>query len=125
MLMVDGISKCDQERIECTAHIQPDNPLLLDGLFPAIGGLELLAQASGILLATREGHDGAAKPGAIALIKTFQACEEAVPIGTCVNIEANFHGVNATAAIFRGKVTMQQKTLFSGTLMITLLAEAS
>jgi predicted hotdog family 3-hydroxylacyl-ACP dehydratase len=123
MLMVNEIIECNQERIECTALIQPDNPLLVEGLFPTIGGIELLAQASGILLATREGHDKAARPGAIGQIKTFQAYEASVAVGSCLNIEATFYAGNAAAAIFTGKVTMQQKTIFSGTLMIALLAE--
>ena len=125
MLMITQVIACDQAQIHCTARIQRDNPLLVDGLFPALGGIELVAQAAGILFATREATDGEARPGAIAQIKVFRASKQAVPVGSLVDIQANFSGGNAEVAMFRGEVTMQQEILFTGTLMITRLPEAA
>lgn len=123
MLMITQVIACDQEQIHCTARIQRENPLLVHGLFPALGGIELVAQAAGLLLATREATDGEAGPGAIAQIKTFQASEQAVPVGSLLDIQADFSGGNAAVAMFQGQVAMQQDILFIGTLMITLLPE--
>jgi len=124
MLMISEVVYCDQDRAHCRALIQPDNPLLFDSLFPGVGGIELLAQASGILLAIRLGGEGAGRPGVIAQIKSFETSTGSVPVGAGLDIHTNFRGGNEMVAMFDGQVMWQQEPLFEGSLMITLLPEA-
>mgnify|MGYP001823953686 CR=1 FL=1 len=124
MLMISEVVSWDHERAHFRVVIQADNPLLTDSLFPAVGGIELLAQASGILLAVREGGGGTGRPGAIAQIKSYEVGTGAVPVGDSLDIHANVRGGNEMAAMFDGQVIWQQELLFEGSLMITLLREA-
>jgi predicted hotdog family 3-hydroxylacyl-ACP dehydratase len=125
MLMIGQVLACSAEQVRCTARIEADNPLLVDQLFPAFGGIELLAQASGILLAKREAMMGQVRPGAIAQIKRFSAGEQDIPVGSLLEIEANYSGGNATVGLFSGRVMFDRQPVLTGSLMIAMLPEAS
>lgn len=125
MLMIDQVHACDSEWVRCSGRIEPDNPLLQDGLFPSYSAVELLAQACGILLGVRGGVIGQPRPGAIAQIKQFKASDRAVPVGSLLEIEANYNGGNASVALFDGQVMLEQQLLLKATLMIALLPEVS
>ena len=71
MLMLTATLAQDSDSVHCTSVIAAHNPLLRDGLFPATGGVELLAQAAGTLLGSRA-PGNATRPGAIVQVKSFR-----------------------------------------------------
>ena len=120
MRMLGHLLALDADRIHCNAIIAADNPLLRDGRFPAIGGLELLAQAAGALFGSRSAEK-AAQPGAIVRVKRFSLQPISVAVGTELHIHASFRGASADAALFDGQVLLAEQCLFSGSLMIAIL----
>ena len=123
MLMIARVLECDREQVRCTSCIEADNPLLVNGLFPSYGTIELLAQAAGILLGVREGLEGHTRPGAIAQIKRFSTTGQDISVGSQLEIEANYSGGNATVAMFTGRVILEHQSLLNASLMIALLPE--
>jgi predicted hotdog family 3-hydroxylacyl-ACP dehydratase len=120
MLMLTAMLTRESDHVHCTSVIEEHNPLLRDGLFPASGALELLAQAAGILLGTRL-PDKAARPGAIVQVKSFQLEPLRIPVGTELHIHARYQAGTVEAAMFDGEVTIKDQPLFAGSLMIALL----
>jgi predicted hotdog family 3-hydroxylacyl-ACP dehydratase len=53
MLMLTTMLEQDADSVHCSSVIAATNPLLSDGLFPVMGGVELLAQAAGTLFGAR------------------------------------------------------------------------
>lgn len=120
MLMLTSLLSHDDDSVHCTSTLRADNPLLQDGLFPVTSGVELLAQAGGILLGTRA-RDAAHQPGAIVQIKSFQVDALRIPVGAKIHIHAHYQAGSAEAALFDGKVIYNNQPFFTGTLMIALL----
>lgn len=120
MLMLTTILTQDTESVHCSSVIDAHNPLLHDGLFPATGGVELLAQAAGTLLGVRA-PGNAARPGAIVQVKSFQVEELDIPVGAELHIYARYQAGTAEAALFEGEVKLGEQRFFTGTLMIALL----
>ena len=120
MLMLTAILAQDKDGVHCTSVIDAHNPLLRDGLFPAFGGVELLAQAAGTLLGARA-PDNAVRPGAIVQVKSFRVEQVDIPVGAELHIHAHYQAGTAEAALFEGEVTFGGQCFFTGTLMIALL----
>lgn len=124
MLMLTTVLAQDTDDVHCASVIDAHNPLLCDGLFPVTGGVELLAQAAGILLAART-PGNAARPGAIVQVKSFHLEQVPIPVGAELHIHAHYQAGSADAALFEGEVTFDDRCFFTGTLMITLLFGAT
>jgi predicted hotdog family 3-hydroxylacyl-ACP dehydratase len=124
MLMLTTILAQDTKSVHCSSVIDAHNPLLHDGLFPATGGVELLAQAAGTLLGARA-PGNATRPGAIVQVKYFQVDPLDIPVGTELHIHARYQAGTAEAALFEGEVFSGEQLFFTGTFMIALLPEAS
>lgn len=122
MLMLSEVLQHDNEQIHCTSQIERNNPLLSKGNFPCTGGLELLAQASGVLFGIKH-SESEVRPGAIVQIKSFQVSDTPIPIGSELQIHAQFLGGSAEAALFEGHVLLEECQIFQGSLMIALLPE--
>jgi len=114
MLMLTTLLAQDTDSVHCISVIDAYNPLLRDGLFPATGGVELLAQAAGTLLGART-PDKTTRPGAIVQVKSFQVEQ------LDMHIHARYQAGTAEAALFEGEVTFGEQCFFTGTLMIALL----
>jgi predicted hotdog family 3-hydroxylacyl-ACP dehydratase len=120
MLMLTTILAQDIDAVHCTSVIAASNPLLRDGLFPATGGVELLAQAAGTLLGARA-PGNTVRPGAIVQIKSFRVEQLVIPVGAELHIHARYQAGTEEAALFEGEVTFDGQCFFTGTLMIALL----
>jgi len=120
MLMLTTMLEQDTDSVHCSSVIDAHNPLLHDGLFPVMGGVELLAQAAGTLLGARA-PGNAARPGAIVQIKSFQLEPLDIPVGTELHIHARYQAGTAEAALFEGEVLSGERCFFTGTLMIAFL----
>jgi predicted hotdog family 3-hydroxylacyl-ACP dehydratase len=120
MLMLTAILAQDKDSVHCTSVIDAHNPLLRDGLFPAAGGIELLAQAAGTLLGARA-PGNAARPGAIVQVKSFRVEQVDIPAGAELHIHARYQAGTAEAALFEGEVTFDEQCFFTGTMMIAIL----
>jgi predicted hotdog family 3-hydroxylacyl-ACP dehydratase len=108
--------------IHCTSTIDSNNPLLSNGLFPVLGGIELLAQASGVLFGNQS-PDNAARPGAIIQVKSFQTKNADIPIGSVLNIHARYTAGSVDAALCEGEVYVNEQRFFQGILIIAVLPE--
>jgi predicted hotdog family 3-hydroxylacyl-ACP dehydratase len=124
MLMLTRMLEQDSDSVHCTSVIDAHNPLLSDGLFPIIGGVELLAQAAGTLFGT-QAPGNAARPGAIVQVKSFRVEPPDIPVGAELHIHARYQAGTAEAALFEGEVLFGEQRFFTGTLMIALLPEAA
>lgn len=120
MLMLTALLAEEKDAIHCSSVIAAHNPLLQDGLFPASGGVELLAQAAGTLLGARA-PGKAVRAGAIVQIKSFHVEPLQIPVGAELHIHARYQAGSAEAALFEGEVTFNGQCFFSGHLMIAIL----
>ena len=120
MLMLTTMLEQDIDCVHCSSVIAATNPLLSDGLFPVMGGVELLAQAAGTLFGTRA-PGNATRPGAIVQVKSFQVEPLDITAGTELHIHARYQAGTADAALFEGEVLSGERRFFTGTLMIALL----
>ena len=122
MLMLTTMLEQDTDSVHCSSVINTHNPLLCDGLFPVIGGVELLAQAAGTLLGARA-PGNATRPGAIVQVKSFRIEPLDIPVGAELHIHARYQAGTAEAALFEGEVMFGKQRFFTGTLMIAFLPE--
>lgn len=122
MLMLSNILQQDERTIHCTSIIETQNPLLVDGCFPALGGLELLAQASGVLLGFDKSGQSP-RPGVIARIKALQLFETPIPVDAEVHIHASFTAGNLDAAFVEGRVLHNEQLFCRGSLMLATLSD--
>ncbi len=124
MLMLTTMLEQDRDSVHCSSVIAATTPLLCDGLFPVIGGVELLAQAAGTLLGART-PGNATRPGAIVQVKSFRIEPLDIPVGAELHIHARYQAGTAEAALFEGEVMFGEHCFFTGTLMIALLPGAA
>lgn len=124
MLMLSQVVEQDDKNIHCTACIKANNPLLQNGSFPAISGLELLAQAAGALLGLQT-NSPQVRPGAIVKVNSFQIWDSTVPAGSVLHIYASLLGGSTEAALFDGEVRCGEQKFFSASLMIAMLPKPS
>lgn len=124
MLMLTAVLAQATDSVHCSSVIEAHNPLLQEGLFPPIAGIELLAQAAGALLGARA-PGNAARPGAVVQVKSFRVEQLSIPVGAELLIHARFQAGTADAAIFEGEVSFNEQCFFTGTVMIALLPGAS
>ena len=132
MLMLSEVLTYTDKSIDGLSRIGADNPLLEDELFPCLGGVELFAQLAGILFAINntqqqasptEKMSGAKSPrGAVVQLKSFELGEVNIPVGSELNIHADFIGGSEQAARMSGVVYFGKKKIFEGSLMIALFA---
>ncbi|VAW77150.1 hypothetical protein MNBD_GAMMA13-803 [hydrothermal vent metagenome] len=123
MRMISQVLTHNSEHIHCNACIRADNPLLVGACLPAYVGIELLAQASGLLLGARRQDTDTPGPGAIVQIKSFRLQEADIPVGTTLHVRAYFEAGNTEAALFTGEVLLNDQQILEGSLMIALLEE--
>ncbi len=134
MLMLSEVLAYTDKSIDGLSRIRVDNPLLEDGHFPSLGGIELFAQLAGILFAIKNtAHHqpgpvekiSGVKPlgGAVVQLKSFKLGEASIPVGSELRIHADFIGGSEQAARMSGVVYFGKKKIFEGSLMIALFAE--
>lgn len=122
MRMISQVVEYDSVWMHCCARIRADNPLLVDSCFPVYAGIELLAQACGLLFgARRQEADCTPVPGAIVQIKSFQLEGASIPVGTTLQVHGHFEGGSQQAALFSGEVQLDGTRILSGSLMLALL----
>ena len=122
MLMLSKILLQGKRSIHCSSIIETQNPLLVDGYFPPLGGLELLAQASGVMLGESKTNQETSV-GVIARIKSLQILEMAIPVGAELHIHAKLMAGNLDAAMIEGHVLFNERTFCSGTMMLATLSD--
>jgi predicted hotdog family 3-hydroxylacyl-ACP dehydratase len=122
MLMLSGILGRQEQSIHCTSIIDPLNPLLAGGRFPAIGGLELIAQAAGVLLGLQTGGNSA-RPGVIVQVKCFTVEQADIRAGSELHIHTRLQAGGADAALVEGEVLFADRQFFSGVVMLALLPD--
>jgi predicted hotdog family 3-hydroxylacyl-ACP dehydratase len=122
MLMLSSILQQDKRSIHCSSIIDTQNPLLVDSHFPPIGGLELIAQASGVMLGENKTGQKTSV-GVIARIKSLQIYEIAIPAGAELHIHARLMAGNLDAAMVEGHVMFNEFTFCSGTIMLATLPD--
>ncbi len=120
MRMVSRIVSRAERSIHCTGIIDARNPLVTDGRFPAIGGLELVAQAAGVLLGLASAG-APARPGVIVQVKRFSIEPAEVPVGAELHIHARLQAGGADAALVEGEVFLDDRPFFSALVMLALL----
>jgi len=116
MLMISELLGYQDDQIECRCEIGCDNPLLVDGKFPPHGGLEMVAQASGLLLGLR--RQGKKPAGAIVRVRSFTVAKIDTPQGAHVDVTSSYLHGNSDAAIFNGKACVDGKQFFAASLML-------
>ncbi|HIG43085.1 MAG TPA: hypothetical protein EYQ14_21465 [Gammaproteobacteria bacterium] len=122
MLMLTSILSLSVDSIHCKSVLSVENPLLRDDLFPVIGGVELLAQTGGAFLAIHN-ESMNVNIGVVVKIKTFQVHPSRIPVGSEITTRAHYQAGNGEAAMFVGEAVFNERTFFSGSLMIALLPE--
>lgn len=125
MRLIDRLLEADDTHIRCAARIRADNPLLVAGRLPAHAGIELLAQACGLLLGARGGHDDPPPAGAIAQVKSFRVRGPDLAVGAGLEIRARFEGGSDQAALFTGEVRHHDRTVLEASLMIARLGDSA
>jgi len=123
MLMVMEIVTHDHQKLTSRATIDEDNPLLERGKFPGYGGLELLAQASGLFLGLQ--FAGEVRPGAIVSVRDMQVNTPWVEVNESLTIETHFLGGSEHAAMFQGQVLHQQAVVMEAMLTVSSFPEGS
>lgn len=126
MLMLSEVISHDKQSIRCTSKIQLDNPLLVEDKFPEIGGIELFAQAAGLLFGVRKAdteQESDKRPGAVIQIKSFALQAADIGIGDELDIIADYIGGSQDAVMIEGEVRFQNKSIFTGSLMIALFKD--
>jgi predicted hotdog family 3-hydroxylacyl-ACP dehydratase len=119
MLMLSRVLGRREQAIHCASIIDPRNPLLEDGRFPVIGGLELVAQAAGVLLGLQNtGPPG--KPGVIVQVKRFSTEAADIPVGSELQVHARIQAGGPDAALVEGEVLFADTRIFTAVLMLAV-----
>lgn len=122
MLMVSGVLARHEQSIECVSIIGPRNPLLVGGRFPPIGGLELVAQAAGVLLGFRRAGQPV-RPGVIVQVKRFSLDPAEIAVGSELHIHVRVQAGGPDAALVEGEAVFADRQFFSAMLMLALLPD--
>ena len=120
MRMVSEVLDYADQQLRCRCRIEADNPLLEDGSFPARGGLELLAQTSGLLLGLTQ-QDAEQRVAGIVQVKSFRLQAVHVPVSADCIVQARLLAGNLDAAQFEGEAYYNEQEFFAGTLMLAQL----
>jgi len=118
MLMVSAVVTKGDSDIHCQAHIDEANPFVHDDIFPGFACLELVAQACGIFLGMK-GPDsdhpvpGALTSGVIASVRDMSVGSQQIHSGAVLDVVAEFLGGSQQAAMFSGKVRLENNEIFS------------
>ena len=120
MRMVSAVLDYDARRIRSRCRIEADNPLLENGLFPVRGGLELLAQTSGLLLGLTQ-HAAERRVAGIVQVKSFRLEAVDIPVAADCIVQARLLAGSLDAAQFEGEAYYNEQLFFAGTLMLAKL----
>lgn len=120
MRMVSEVLDCDAQQIRCRCHIASNNPLLESDSFPVRGGLELLAQSSGLLLGLAQ-QDREQRVAGIVQVKSFRLHAVHIPVAADCIVQARLLGGGPGAAQFEGEAYYNEQEFFAGTLMLAQL----
>ena len=120
MRMVSAVLDYDARRIRSRCRIEADNPLLENGLFPVRGGLELLAQTSGLLLGLAQ-HAAERHVAGIVQVKSFRLEAVDIPVAADCIVQARLLAGSLDAAQFEGEAYYNEQLFFAGTLMLAQL----
>ena len=120
MRMVSAVLDYDARRIRSRCRIEADNPLLENGLFPVRGGLELLAQTSGLLLGLAQ-HAAERRVAGIVQVKSFRLEAVDIPVTADCIVQARLLAGSLDAAQFEGEAYYNEQLFFAGTLMLAKL----
>lgn len=126
MLMLSKLIHHDTQSIRCSSKIRADNPLLMEDKFPALGGVELFAQAAGLLFGLRKADtalEADHRPGAVIQIKSFTLQAVDIGVGDELDISAEYIGGSADAVMMQGEVSFKNNSIFKGSLMIALFKD--
>ncbi|MEJ2608852.1 MAG: hypothetical protein P8179_01930 [Candidatus Thiodiazotropha sp.] len=121
MLMIDQVLERNERSLVTSARIDKDNPLLQGGRLPGHAGLELIAQASGLLLGLT--HEGEAKPGAIIAIRGMQVNIPWLEANALITIETEILGGGEAAAMFHGRVLLNGNAAVEATITVSTFFE--
>jgi len=121
MLLVSEVLTYNAHGLTALASIHDDNPLLELGQFPGHAALEMLAQASGLLLGLR--CAGEVRPGAIVSVRDMQVHVARLFPGDQMKIETNFLGGIESAAMFKGAVMQGETPVLEATLTLSQFPE--
>ncbi len=120
MRMVSAVLDYDARQIRSRCRIEADNPLLENGLFPVRGGLELLAQTSGLLLGLAQ-HAAKGRVAGIVKVKSFRLEAVDIPVAADCIVQARLLAGSLEAAHFEGEAYYNEQLFFAGTLMLAQL----
>ena len=79
MLLVQEVVELGEAGLVCDGRIPADNPFVEDGKAPAVFGLELAAQAAGVLEALRRIREGASGPPRAGYLVSLKRARFATP----------------------------------------------
>lgn len=121
-------------RSKCT--ISAGNPFLQGNVFPVVTGVELLAQAAGVLFGLRKvgihdsagvlgqkGLDLATANGVVVQIKIFEVFRHFIPTGAELEISVEHIGGTDDVVMMEGVLDYGQQTILTVTLMIAMFQE--
>jgi predicted hotdog family 3-hydroxylacyl-ACP dehydratase len=117
MLMVGQVLERSDRRLITTTRIDKNNPLLEDNRLPGHAGLELIAQASGLLLGLT--CKGGTRPGAIVAIRGMQVSMPWLELSAQITIETEILGGGEDAAMFYGRVILNGDTAVEATITVS------
>jgi predicted hotdog family 3-hydroxylacyl-ACP dehydratase len=117
ILMVDQVVEHSDRRLITTTRIDKENPLIEGDRLPGHAGLELIAQASGLLLGLT--CEGEARPGAIVAIRGMQVSKPWLELSAQITIETEILGGGEDAAMFHGKVLLNGDTAVEATITVS------
>ena len=138
MLLLSEVLSIDEQMLQATSLIEPENPFLENRLFPCAAAIEVVAQAAGVLFTytqkqTRLKSDASkqqnndnnqhSQSGAVVQLKTFELGDAEIHVGSELKISVNFIGGSDKAILVSGDVCMNEHMIFKGTLMIALFKD--
>lgn len=136
MRMLEDIVSNTDTTLQGKCLISVENPFLQGDVFPVVSGVELLAQAAGVLFGLRKAgmHDSEAvllsevsgpttSKGAVVQIKVFEVLKRFVPIGAQLGVSVEHIGGTDEVVMMKGVLDYRQQTILTATLMIAMFQE--
>jgi 3-hydroxyacyl-[acyl-carrier-protein] dehydratase len=121
MLMVDQVLERSDRHLITTTRIDKNNPFIKDNRLPGHAGLELIAQASGLFLGLS--CEGDTRPGAIVAIRNMQVNMPWLEVSARIRIETEILGGGEDAAMFHGRVLLNDNTAVEATITLSAFPE--